>query len=248
MGDIHVIFKKEDIKEELMVGKVAIVFDVLFATTTITAALADGASSVIPVYDVAHAEERAKNFSEPYILAGEDQGQVIEGFHHPLRTHLQPVVKGKHVILSTTNGTVALQRSSQADHLYASSLLNNPAMAAFLSERHENDTIMLVCSGSSGHYTLEDFYGAGSLIHYLQKQGDWNLSDAALTAWLFYKGNHLSEADLLCESRIGRILLKAGLNRKEIEFAASEGLFHTIPTYDPISGQLKEGDYESRKT
>ncbi|ARI78416.1 2-phosphosulfolactate phosphatase [Halobacillus mangrovi] len=240
MGRIHVIFKKEDIEPNQMKGKIAVVFDVLFATTTITAALADEALSVIPVYDAAHAREKAKAMKEPFVLAGEDQGRKINGFHHPLRTYLQPHIQNKHLILSTTNGTVALQRSSQSEHLYASSLLNNSAMADYLYNHYFEKTILLVCSGSSGRYTMEDFYGVGSLVHYLMSLAEWELSDAAKTACFFYEGSHATAADLLAASRIGSLLMSAGMKRAEIEFAAQEGTFDVIPKYDPNSGQIKE--------
>jgi 2-phosphosulfolactate phosphatase len=240
MGRIHVVFKKEDIDPVQMKGKTAVVFDVLFATTTITAALADNALSVIPVYDHLHAKQKAKSMKEPYLLAGEDQGRRIDGFHHPLRTYLQPHIENKHLILSTTNGTVALQRSSQADYLYAASLLNNPAMAAYLYERHVEQTILLICSGSSGRYTMEDFYGVGSLVHHLMSLSDWELSDAAKTAWYFYQGNASTPVELLANSRIGRLLVNAGMAHDEIEFAAREGLFEAIPVYDRKTGQIKE--------
>ncbi|MFC7061927.1 2-phosphosulfolactate phosphatase [Halobacillus seohaensis] len=240
MGKIQLIFKKEDIQPEQMKGKVAVVFDVLFATSTITAALADGASSVIAVYDQSQAREKAKSLEEPYVLAGEDQGRTIEGFHHPLRTHLNPIVKGKHLILSTTNGTVAINRSSQADHLYTSSLLNNREMAKHLIENHNDDTVVLVCSGSSGHYTMEDFYGAGSLISYLVEKGNFELSDAAQTALLFYNGLSISPFQLLRSTRIGEVLVKAGLDEQEIKFVAQEGVLHTIGKYDPSTRQIKE--------
>ncbi|WP_079526442.1 2-phosphosulfolactate phosphatase [Halobacillus hunanensis] len=240
MSDIQVIFKKEDIQPDLMKDKVAVVFDVLFATSTIIAALADGASSVIAVYDQAQAREKAKSIHEPYVLAGEDKGRTIKGFEPPLRSHLQPLVTGKHVVLSTTNGTVALNRSSQADALYASSLLNNPAMAHHLADKHPNDTIVLVCSGTSGHYTMEDFYGAGSLVSFLMKEGDFNLSDAARTALHFYQGSGHSAFKLLRTSRIGKLLVGMGMDEEEIEFAAQEGLFETIAKYEPESGQIKK--------
>ncbi|MFD2925040.1 2-phosphosulfolactate phosphatase [Halobacillus naozhouensis] len=240
MSDIQVIFKKEDIQPDLMKGKVAVVFDVLFATSTITAALADGATSVIAVYDQAQAREKAKTLTDPYVLAGEDKGRTIEGFEHPLRRYLQPIAAGKHVVLSTTNGTVALNRSSQADALYASSLLNNPAMAHYLAEKHKNETIVLVCSGTSGHYTMEDFYGAGSLVSFLMKEGDFQLSDAARTALHFYQGSGSTAFELLRSTRIGKILVEMGMDEKEIEFAAQEGLFKTIAKYEPESGSIKK--------
>ncbi|WP_101846075.1 2-phosphosulfolactate phosphatase [Halobacillus sp. Marseille-P3879] len=240
MGNVQLIFKKEDIVPEQMRGKTAVVFDVLFATSTITAALADGASSVMPVYDQAQAREKARTFNEPYVLAGEEQGRTIEGFHHPLRTFLNPIVKGRHLILSTTNGTVAVNRSSQADHLYTSSLLNNREMANHLIENHSNETIVIVCSGTSGHFTMEDFYGAGSLISYLVEKGSFTLSDAAQTALLFYNGLSASPFEVLRSSKIGRILLQLGMDEKEIKFVAQEGVLHTISKFDPATRQIKE--------
>lgn len=239
MGKIQVIFKKEDIRPEDLKGKVVVVFDILFATSTITAAIADGAASVIPVYSPEQARETAKNFPHPFLMAGEDQGKRIDGFHPPLRTHLNPVIPNKHLILTTTNGTVALHQSRKASHLYAASLLNNPAMARFLKKYHHKETIVLVCSGSSGRYTIEDFYGAGSLINHLLRQGEWELSDAAATALHFYKG--CDEArEVLRNCRIGRLLVEAGLNPQEIDFVAKEGLFNTVLAYNNKNGQIKE--------
>ncbi|MBA2176407.1 2-phosphosulfolactate phosphatase [Halobacillus locisalis] len=244
MGKVDVIFKKEDIDPASMKGKVAVVFDVLFATSTITAALAEGAKGVYPVLDHVHAREKAKSLKEPYILAGEDHGKLIEGFHPPLRTYLKSVIQDQQVILSTTNGTVALQRSSQADALYACSLLNNKAMADHLNEIHDGATLTLVCSGSSRHYTLEDFFGAGSLIHYLVEGGHWTLSDGAQTALLFYNGNNEPVADLLSKAKIGRLLIGAGMDPSEVAFVSQEGIWKTIPFYDRAEGKIKEWKHE----
>ncbi|MGV2620577.1 UNVERIFIED_CONTAM: 2-phosphosulfolactate phosphatase [Halobacillus marinus] len=247
MGKIQVIFKKEDIRPDDLEGKVAVVFDVLFATSTITAALADGAAAVIPVFDAEQARKKAAVMKEPFLLAGEDQGKGIEGFHPPLRTHLKPHIKNHHLILSTTNGTVALHRARRAKRLYAASLLNNPAMAEHLVRLHGEDTIVIICSGSSGHFTLEDFYGAGSLITYMEQEGVWTLSDAAIAARDFYNSKGTARAEVLLECRIGQMLLSEGLNPEEVEFVAEEGHFDTIPTYDAEEAVLKEGRHAASK-
>ncbi|MBX0359269.1 2-phosphosulfolactate phosphatase [Halobacillus sp. Nhm2S1] len=240
MGAIQVIFKKEDIQPEKLKGKVVVVFDVLFATSTITAAIADGASSVIPVFSPDEARKLAEQFEDPFIMAGEDKGRGIDGFEPPLRTNLKSIIQNKHLFLTTTNGTVALHQSTQASSLYAASLLNNPAMAAHMADLHQGEDIVLVCAGSSGKYTVEDFYGVGSLIYHMQKRDRWELSDAAVTALGFYEGSGPAK-ELLRNCRIGKLLVKAGLDPKEIDFAAEEGLFDSILTYDRESGQIKEG-------
>lgn len=240
MGDVQVIFKKEDILPEELRGKVVVVFDVLFATSTITAAIADGATSVIPVFSPDEARKKAEQFNDPFVMAGEDKGRRIEGFEPPLRTYLKSIIKDKHLILTTTNGTIALHQSRQASSLYASSLLNNPAMAAHMAEHHREDDVVLVCAGSSGKFTVEDFYGVGSLVYHMQKKGKWRLSDGAVTALGFYKGSGAAK-ELLRTCRIGKLLVKAGLDPQEIDFVADEGLFESILTYDRESGQIKEG-------
>ncbi|RWZ58124.1 2-phosphosulfolactate phosphatase [Halobacillus fulvus] len=245
MSRIHVLFKKEDIDPAFIRGKVAVVFDVLFATSTITAALAEGAKGVFPVLDHVQAKEKAKSLHLPHILAGEDEGRILEGFHPPLHSYLKPFLEDNYVVLSTTNGTVALQRSLQADALYAASLLNAKRMAEHLNVRHQNDSLVLVCSGSSGRFTLEDFYGVGALVSELLNNGSWDLSDGARAALGFYKGNDRSNADVLAECKIGALLLSLGMKRKEIEFVAQESLFRTIPFYDPGRGYLREADDES---
>ncbi|WP_326314764.1 2-phosphosulfolactate phosphatase [Halobacillus sp. HZG1] len=240
MGDVQVIFKKEDILPEELRGKVVVVFDVLFATSTITAAIADGATSVIPVFSPDEARKKAEQFNGPFVMAGEDKGRRIEGFEPPLRTYLKSIIKDKHLILTTTNGTIALHQSRQASSLYASSLLNNPAMATHMAEHHREDDVVLVCAGSSGKFTVEDFYGVGSLVYHMQKKGKWRLSDGAVTALGFYKGSGAAK-ELLRTCRIGKLLVKAGLDPQEIDFVADEGLFESILTYDRESGQIKEG-------
>ncbi|CDQ20497.1 2-phosphosulfolactate phosphatase [Halobacillus karajensis] len=240
MGEVQVILKKEDIRPDFLKGKIVVVFDVLFATSTMTAAIADGASSVIPVFSPDQAKKEAEKLNDSFILAGEDKGQRIEGFHPPLRTNLKEIIKNKHLILSTTNGTIALHKSRNASFLYASSLLNNPAMAEYLAEQHREENIVLVCSGSSGRYTMEDFYGAGSLIYFMQKFREWKLSDASVTALHFYSGSGEAKS-LLNNCRIGRYLVKEGLNPEEIDFVAQEGLFDSILMYDHKSGQIKGG-------
>ena len=45
---VHVLFRRQDIDMVKLEGKVAVVLDVLFATTTMVTALGHGASRLIP--------------------------------------------------------------------------------------------------------------------------------------------------------------------------------------------------------
>src|SRR3954470_14197248 len=182
MTKIHLLMKKEEIREEKIAdgNKIAVVLDVLLATTTIVSALKDGAKEVIPVLHSDEALEVATKFSQgEYILAGELNARPIDGFVYPSPTLIRENIKGKTLILSTTNGTVALRKSAQAEKVYIGSLLNNPAVASSLQHCLDDQNILIICSGNSGETSLEDFYGAGHLIDCLQKQRKYDLTDAA---------------------------------------------------------------------
>lgn len=229
MGKIHVVTRKEEIDEVKMDNKIAVVFDVLLATSTIATVLHHGAVSVIPVLDGNQARKRAAGIStDECILVGEYEGRTIEGFLDPNPSALKDTAAGKKVILSTTNGTVAVHKSSPAKKVYACSLLNSKAVADVLTAAHEDETIIIVCSGSSGQFSLEDFYGAGYLIHQLTAQEGFNLSDSALTAKLFYEGSSHEQALVLSQSRVGKMLEEYGF-REEITFISNRDCFNTVP-------------------
>ena len=78
---VHVLYRKEELDHERLEGKVAIVLDVLFATSTIITALANGATEVIPTLDEAGARAEAqKHPPGSYILAGELYAETLPGF------------------------------------------------------------------------------------------------------------------------------------------------------------------------
>ncbi|WP_408010408.1 2-phosphosulfolactate phosphatase [Pseudalkalibacillus sp. A8] len=234
---IHLLLKKEEIDQEKMRDKVAVTFDILLATSTITAALEFGAREVIPVLNGIEAVEESQGREEgSFVLVGEYQGVTIEGFLSPNPKALKEKVDGKIVILSTTNGTVAIRRSNTAKAVYTSSLLNNQAVAEQILNHHPEETIVLVCAGSSGEFNVEDFYGAG---HFIDRIAAWSdhpleLTDSAYAAHTFYQGNRHDGAEILKKARIGQMLLRYGFE-EEINFVAQDNLFQVIPRFDQNS-------------
>ncbi|MDQ0269775.1 2-phosphosulfolactate phosphatase [Cytobacillus purgationiresistens] len=232
MGKLHVILCKEDLnKEKLNENKLVVVFDILMATSVITSVLKNGAKEVLPVLNgeaaLLEAESREK---ESYLLVGEYQGLTIEGFHSPHPQELKGVVKEKTVILSTTNGTVAIRNAIEAKQVFVASLLNAAFSAKQVLEQHTDETIVLVCSGSSGSFNLEDFYGVGYYIECLLRQSDhsWELTDSALAAHQFFKGAADRGEELLKASRVGRMLSKYGMD-DEVAFVASRDIYNISP-------------------
>jgi 2-phosphosulfolactate phosphatase len=220
MPALHVITHKDELDPDRIAGKVAVVFDVLFATSIVTA-LAHGATAVIPAVD-AHAARREaqRQPDQRYLLAGEKNAELIGGFapFAPLALARHPLA-GQRVIYSTTNGTVALQLCRQAAHVFAAALLNGQATAGHLCDQHGRRDILLVCAGSIGRFNLEDFLGAGHLIQALTNhRGDrWRLTDSALAARALYRNADVPE--LLRQCRVGRMVAEMGL-AEEVTYSA----------------------------
>jgi 2-phosphosulfolactate phosphatase len=240
MARIHVLLKKEELDGQRLSGKVVIVLDILFATSSIVAALAHGATEVVPALDGEAALKAASGRpAGSYVLSGELNAVTLPGFAHPMpMALLEQDLAGKTLIYSTTNGTVAVGKSRGADHVYAAALLNGEAMVAQIERAHAGETVLIVCSGSADNFNLEDFYGAGYLVSlFARRSGAHELTDAANAARLLH--DHCEALECLSASRVGRMMLSRGLGH-EVKFAAQKSRFPVVPRlFD--DGSLRAG-------
>src|ERR671935_2180285 len=195
---VHVLTRKEELDSVRVPGKVVVVIDILFATTTMVAALAHGATEVIPVLDEAAARaEDARRGAGSCVLAGELYAETLPGFVHPAPLALvEHGVKDRTVIYSTTNGTVAMALAAGARRIYCGALLNARRLAGHILSAHAGDTVLLVCSGSGGNFNFEDFYGAGCFVErFVETLGPAaDFSDAAKAARMVYRTARCPEA------------------------------------------------------
>jgi 2-phosphosulfolactate phosphatase len=149
---------------------VAVVVDVLRATTVIVHALAHGCNSVVPCEEVADAKAVAARLpAGTALLAGERQGLPIPEFdlgNSPSEfTH--EVCARKTLVMTTTNGTRAILASQEADRVYIASFTNLRATSdeisvQFLKNDHRH-SVHIICAGTEGHVSLEDSLLAGAL-------------------------------------------------------------------------------------
>ncbi|WP_276914407.1 2-phosphosulfolactate phosphatase [Aneurinibacillus aneurinilyticus] len=244
MGKVHVLMRKEDIDTEKIQGKIAVVFDVLLATSTIVAGLYYGAKEIIPVLHGKEALKEAENrVPDSFILVGEYEGITLEGFLNPNPLALKRHIQKKTVILSTTNGTVAIHKAVPAKRIYAASLLNGKAVARALRANHADDTIILVCAGSSGEFSMEDFYGAGYVLDCLlcEQNVEWEMTDAAFTAREFYRGAGECTENILLSSRVGQMLQRFKME-EDIYFIAQRGIFDMVPYLNERKALVKGGE------
>ena len=220
--------KKEELDSVRLPGKVVVVLDIIFATTTMVAALAHGAKEIVPVLD----EKAARACAGDYpgcVLSGELYAETLPGFAHPAPLALvKHGVEGKSVIYSTTNGTVAMTQASGAARVYCGALLNARHLVEHMVATHPKETVLIVCSGSGDNFNFEDFYGAGYFVECLLPHVN-DLSDAAKAALAVYRQARAPEALLDC--RVGRMMAARGLAH-EVEFACRRDAFPVVPALE----------------
>jgi len=172
-------------------GQTAVVIDVLRATNVITTALENGAREVIPVKTVEEAQNLyAQCETAKTLRGGERNALKIEGFdlsNSPLE-YKKKVVEGKSLILTTTNGTNAINNIIGADEVVLACFRNGAAVVEHivgLSHRGSRD-IAIVCAGTESHFSLDDGLCAGMIIELLKQQTEVETDDLGLLLHRFY--------------------------------------------------------------
>ena len=158
---VHVAFTPD----EAIAGSVAVVVDVLRATSTIAQALASGYRRVLCCGDVEDARALRESLGEG-VLGGERNAVRIPGFDLGAspREFLEP--RAETAILSTTNGTRAILAAAAAcDEVLLGSLLNLGAVARAAAGRGED--VAVLCAGFKGAFALDDAYCAGRIVQQL---------------------------------------------------------------------------------
>lgn len=193
--DAEVFLTHSNISEGDIQDRTVVVIDVLRACSTIVTALDRGARAVMPVLDMAQAGKLASNLDpDVYRLGGERNGNKIEGYHlgNSPREYTREAVEGRDIILNTTNGTRALERAKEAEHLVAACFLNAGRIVDFI--RQHTDSVTIVCAGRQNRLSLEDTLCAGLLLDRLWNGNEpYPVTDSAHTAYTLY---HTDRDDL----------------------------------------------------
>lgn len=150
----------------------AIAIDVLRATSTIATALASGASAVHVFSDMDKLMYESEAYApEERLRAGERGGSKVAGCelgNSPLDCTPE-LMYHRHLFISTTNGTRALQRVQASPAVLAAALINRRAVVDYLIE-HQPETVWIVGAGWEGSFALEDTVCAGAIAQSLTEK------------------------------------------------------------------------------
>jgi 2-phosphosulfolactate phosphatase len=218
-----------------MTGRLVAVIDVLRASSTIAAALANGARAVIPLENSDDVVRTAKAFERRDVrLAGERKMLPIPGFDlgNSPGDFTREAVEGKTVIMSTTNGTPAIAAAQGARDVLIASYVNfTPVLTMMRAALRGGADVTLVCAGRDRQFSLEDAGCAGRYVYNVSKRMTGiELNDAAQACVLIDRKYGDRVLGLFDASEHGRALRDAGFG-DDLTACAAVDSYPIIPIY-----------------
>ena len=203
---------------------VAVVIDVLRATSTMCQALASGYERVLCCAEIDDARALAET-EGPAKLAGERRLEHIEGFDFGNSPReLEGTAAAATLILTTTNGTRLLVAAAERyERVYVGSLLNLDAVAA--AARESGEDVAVLCAGVLGELALDDAYCAGRIVQAIGGEP----TDSAQAA-IRLAASFPSALEGLGASRSAWNLRRHGMEA-DVDVCARESVLDVVPRY-----------------
>ena len=208
-------------------NSIVVVIDIFRATSSMCYGISNGAEGIIPVASV----DACRSYEHTdYLLAAERNGEVVEGFdfgNSPF-SYSAEKVSGKTVVLTTTNGTHAINESREAKQVLIGSFLNLSALSNWLNSQPHD--VLLLCAGWKNKVNLEDSLFAGALAYQLKKES-YKYDDSAILAADLYQMAKEDLAGFLKKTSHSERLKELKIEA-DIAFCLQVDLIDTIPVLD----------------
>ncbi len=232
-------------KEKQFDSSVVVMIDVLRASTTICAALFNGAKEVIPAETLDKAVTIYSNLDKNVrFLGGEREGVKPSGFNagnSPFEFTEEKVSK-KNVVLTTSNGTKIFRKAREAKAQIIGAFVNQTAVLEYLKEYHLKDEhtdknlkIYFLCAGTDGKFSYEDALCAGAFIKELKKEyAEAVLTDSADAVKNLYNLHSEDLVEFLRTKEHAAFLREIGFS-EDVELALTRDQFPVVPVIDGSS-------------
>ena len=208
---------------------IVVVIDVLRATSAICAAFYNGVKELIPVSTVEEAMEYQK---KGYLVGAERNGKVVEGFdfgNSPF-SYMKPEFKDQTVVLSTTNGTKAINIAKEGGQVVIGAFTNLDILKYWLEKQDKN--ILCLCSGWQNKFNLEDTICAGAISEHLISTGNYtSIEDSSIAAKYLFLSAKDNILGYLKSSSHRRRLLNLNLS-EDIKFCLTPNATPVIPVLE----------------
>jgi 2-phosphosulfolactate phosphatase len=207
---------------------IVVVIDVLRATSAMCTAFEYGVDKMIPVATLEEAMDYKK---QGYLVGAERNGIAIEGFDfgNSPYSYMTEKTKGQTVVISTTNGTQAIEAARNAYQVVIGAFTNITALCNWLQTQNKN--VLLLCSGWKNRLNLEDTVFAGAVSERLINSNLFHTGDAALAALFLYQQTQQSQVKFFHNSSHSKRLAAMGL-KKDIKYCFTLDQTTVIPVLD----------------
>lgn len=230
--NIRVFSTAQEAQAADITGCTAVVIDVLRATTVIPTALHRGARSIIPVVSPDEAfRYRQEHPDENVLLGGERNMRLIEGFDLDNSPHsfTSQIVNGRSIVMTTTNGTLALNAAKKAKITYVVSFANiKKSLEKIIASKSD---VTIICSGTNGNFSLEDGLCTGLIVDKLFNLGNYKATDLALALRLTYLASVKDIKAAAFDGEHCMRLIKNGFG-SDVDFCFDESNDFEAVTYD----------------
>ncbi|MDF2158370.1 2-phosphosulfolactate phosphatase [Algoriphagus sp. CAU 1675] len=223
MRKVEICFSPELIHLHQLSGKIVVVVDIFRASSTMIAALANGITEIQTFADLEACRQMA---TQGYLIAGERNGLTAPGFelgNSPV-AFLNGKYSGKKLAMTTTNGTLAISKSEEADEILIGAFPNLKSTIDYIQDKAQD--VLIHCAGWKGMFNLEDSIYAGALVKFLEASHQTAEDGALAMKALFEKEGHDLKGFLSQASHAKR-LQNHGIE-KDIDFCLSLDLYSMV--------------------
>ncbi|MDQ3047945.1 MAG: 2-phosphosulfolactate phosphatase [Bacteroidota bacterium] len=217
---LYPVYHKED--------TIVVVIDILRATSAMCTAFHHGVEKMIPVATVEEATDYKK---QGFMVGAERNGIALEGFDfgNSPYSYMSEKIKGQTIVISTTNGTQAIEAAQKAYKVVIGAFTNITALCNWLLS--QNKSVLLLCSGWKNKFNLEDTLFAGAVTRRLLANGDYRTGDAALGVAFLYDQASANPYRFLRNSSHAERLAALGL-KEDIKYCLSLDKTDVIPVLE----------------
>ncbi len=207
---------------------IVVIVDILRATSAICTAFHFGVEKMIPVASIEEATEYKK---QGFLVGAERNGIALEGFDfgNSPYSYMTDKIKGKTIVISTTNGTQAIEAARNAYQVIIGAFTNITALSKWLQSQNRN--VLLLCSGWKNRFNIEDSLFAGAVTERLLESNLFKTGDAALAASYLFQQANSNPYKYLHNSSHAERLSAMGL-KEDIKYCLALDQTEVIPVLD----------------
>jgi 2-phosphosulfolactate phosphatase len=202
---------------------IVVIIDILRATSAMCTAFEYGVEKMIPVASV----EEAIKYKELGFIVGAERNGIA--FGNSPYSYMTESIKGQTIVISTTNGTQAIEAAKNAYKVVIGAFTNITALCDWLVL--QDRPVLLLCSGWKNRFNLEDSVFAGAVTERLMNTNLFRTGDAALAVTALYQLAKENPYRFLHNSSHAERLAAMGL-KEDIKYCLQVDKTSIIPVLD----------------